>query len=255
MKSILVQIVQQFQHLRRLPFYYRRGSLLMLCCLILVFAQASKMAAQQAGANQNNQDETPSPTVEAQTAGATKWMFTYEGKSANEIATDHQFEPMLKKYFPNTLVKFWSTRSETKYVPGVALEFLTGESDKVRVDDARYVIASGCLARFCEDRGLLWVDTHIDTSTSQPTFVFAAIDVRDSSAHLWLFSNHDFYDNPFTIPQDLRVNVTRWLGIRKPKAVKRIDQATLVDPTGGQQMDVAPAILGVPLSLINLNHP
>ncbi|MGH9352402.1 MAG: hypothetical protein ACRD2G_09605 [Terriglobia bacterium] len=197
----------------------------------------------------------PSPTAEAQTASATKWLFTYEGKPVNELISDNRFEPLLKKYFPSTVVKFWSTQNQAKYVPGVALEFLTGDPDKVRVDDGRYVIASGCLARFCEDRGLLWVDTHVDTSTSQPTLVFAAIDVRDSSARLWLFSNHDFYDNPFTIPQDLRMAVTRWLAIRRPKAVKRIDQATLVDPTGEQQMDVAPAILGVPLSLINLGRP
>ncbi|MGH9377980.1 MAG: hypothetical protein ACRD1I_04200 [Terriglobia bacterium] len=229
----------------------------LFCCLTLAFAQPSKIAAQQAGADQAGPDQTgiASPTAEAQTASATKWLFTYEGKSANELIADNRFEPLLKKYFPSALVKFWSTQSQEKYVPGVASEFLTGEPDKVRVDDGRYVIASGCLARFCEDRGLLWVDTHVDTSTSQPTLVFAAIDVRDSSAHLWLFSNHDFYDNPFTIPQDLRVNVTRWLAIRKPKAVKRIDQATLTDPTGEQQMDVAPAILGVPLSLINLGRP
>lgn len=239
-------------------------AILMLGCLIFVFAQAPNLVARQAksdqaeqtGQSQGSQEsQTPSPTAEAQTASSTKWLFTYEGKPSNELAADHQFEPMLKHYFPKTLVKFWSTQSQTKYVPAVAVEFLSGEPDKVRVNEDRYVIASGCLARFCEDRGLLWVDTHIDTSTSQPTFVFAALDVRDASTHLWVYSNHDFYDNPFTIPPNLRVNVTRWLGLKKPKAVKRIDQATIVDPAGEQQMDVTPAILGVPITLINLNQP
>lgn len=250
------------QHVRRMRFHGR--AILMLGCLTFAFAQASNLAAQQAGSNQADpagqsqeaqESQSPSPTAEAQTASSTKWLFTYEGKPSNELAADHQFEATLNHYFPKTLVKFWSTQSQSKYVPAVAVEFLSGEPDKVRVDEDRYVIASGCLARFCEDRGLLWVDTHIDTSTSQPTFVFAALDVRDASTHLWVYSNHDFYDNPFTIPQNLRVNVTRWLGLKKPKAVKRVDQATIVDPAGDQQMDVAPAILGVPITLINLNQP
>lgn len=235
----------------------------LMCGLLLAFTQFSIAAPRQQSGNQAEagqsdqeaQSQSPSPTVEAQTASSVKWFFTYEGKPAGELAAAPQFIPTLKHYFPSTLVKFWSTQGQSKYVPGVAAKFLAGKPDSVRVDDNRYVIASGCLENFCSDRGLLWVDAHIDTTTSQPTLVFAALDVRDGSTRLWVFSNYDFYDNPFTFPQDLRLNVTRWLGLKKPLKVKRIDEAILVDSTGDQQMDVAPAILGVPLSLINLSRP
>lgn len=244
----------------------RFSFLSLICGLLLAFTQPSIAAprpqeggqaksSQTGQTNQDNQAEAPSPTVEAQTAAPVKWFFTYEGKPAGELAAAPQFAPTLKHYFPSVLVKFWSTQSQNKYVPDVAAKFLAGKPDLVRVDENRYVIASGCLESFCADRGLLWVDAHIDTTTSQPTLVFAALDVREGSSRLWVFSNHDFYDNPFTIPQDLRVNITRWLGLKKPVAVKRVDEAILVDPAGDQQMDVEPAILGVPLSMINLNRP
>jgi hypothetical protein len=230
-----------------------RRMLLLFFCVLFSETPPLSMGAQKA------QDQTPSqvasPTVETQTSSDTKWLFSYDGQPAGQLVSDKRFEPLLRKYFPNTIVKFWSTQTQVKRVPDVALEFLSGPPEKVLIERNRYVTATGCIPRFCEDRGLLWLDTRVDTDTPQPTLVFMAIDVRSSSTHLWLFSNKDFYDNPFTIPQDLRLNVTRWLAIRKPEPVKRIDEASIVDPAGQSELDVAPAVLGVPISLNHLRNP
>ena len=196
-----------------------------------------------------------SPTVEAQTAADAKWLLALDGRPVAQAVSDKRFEPFLAKYFQNTEVKFWSTKTDIKHVPEVAVKYLGGSAAEVRLEHNRYAVMTGCIESFCQDKGLLWVDAHIDADTSQPTLAFAAIDVRAGSAHLWLFSNKDFYDSPFTIPQDLRVSLSNWLSNSKHDAVKHIDKASLVDPTGEQEMEVTPALLGVPLSMINLTHP
>ncbi|MGH9406676.1 MAG: hypothetical protein ACRD3D_12680 [Terriglobia bacterium] len=227
-----------------------RQSRALTCFLLALLALPVAISAQTSPDDSGSQ--AVNPTVAAQTAQDVKWLFALDGRPASQLAADKRFEPLLAKYFANTEVTFWSTKSAVKRVPDVAAKYLRGSNTRVAVEHNRYVVASGCVQGFCEDKGLLWVDAHIDPDTSQPGLAFAVIDVRAGSTHLWLYSNKDFYNSPFTIPQDLRVSIGKWLTARAPGAPKRIDQATLVDPTGQQQMDVTPALLGVPLSMIKL---
>lgn len=243
----------------------KRKAALLPCFIVLLLLAPGIPAQAQDSAPGQSAESGPSPAMEAQTANPMKWLFAYAGKPSSELAADPRFEPLLKKYFPKTLVKFWSNETQAKYVPGVAAQYLAGNPGAVRVHEDRYVTAEGSVTNFRADQGLLWVDTHVDTATAQPTLVLAALDARGGSVRLWIFSNHDYYDNPFAFPQDLRLSVARWLAPPKLKAAKMekeektkeqktIDEAILVDPTGEQQMDVEPALLGVPLSMVNLNQ-
>lgn len=243
----------------------KRKAMLVSCLIVLLLLVSGVPAAAQESDSGQSVESGPSPAEEAQTASQMKWLFTYEGKPSSDLAADPRFEPLLKKFFPKTAVKFWSNASQTKYVPGVAAQYLAGNPGLVRARDDRYVTAEGSVPDFHADQGLLWVDTHVDSTTAQPTLVFAALDARGDTIRLWIFSNHDFYDNPFSFPQDLRLSVARWLappklkaekmkGEEKQKEQKTIDETILVDSTGEQQMDVEPALLGVPLSMVNLNQ-
>jgi hypothetical protein len=109
------------------------------------------------------------------------------------------------------------------------------------------VIATGAVSHSARDRALMWVDTHIDLTQPEPIIVLVLTDADGSQTTLWLCSNKDFYEDPTTLPHNLRMNVERWIQIpRKP--IVRVDRTIIVDPSGQEQKEVPRETLGVPFS-------
>jgi len=103
-----------------------------------------------------------------------EWLWQYgpppaEGRE-NALVLDPRFLPFLSQYLtaPQT---FWGpTKSQAKSLADTALDFLSVPG-KVIADQNRYLSITGCVFRFCPDRGLLWVDLGLP----RPLVVFAAI--------------------------------------------------------------------------------
>jgi len=180
-----------------------------------------------------------------------EWLWQYGPPPAdgreNALVLDPRFRPFLAQYLtaPQT---FWGSE-KTGYKPlaETALDFLS-VPDKVIADDNRYLSITGCVFRFCPDRGLLWVDLGLP----QPLVVFSAIDwIKDSKTTiepgaeytLWVFSNRAI--DPAQIPAALTRSVARWTALPSSGStvIQKIRNAILVDPDG-QPHPIPPASIG-----------
>ena len=180
-----------------------------------------------------------------------QWLWQYGPPPAdgreNALVLDPRFRPFLAQYLtaPQT---FWGSE-KTGYKPlaETALDFLSIPGT-VTADDNRYLSITGCVFRFCPDRGLLWIDLGLP----QPLVVFAAIDwVKESKVTidpdaeytLWVFSNRAI--DPTRIPAALTRSVARWTA--QPSSgstvIQKIRNAILVDPDGAPH-PIPPASIG-----------
>jgi hypothetical protein len=180
-----------------------------------------------------------------------EWLWQYgpppaEGRE-NALVLDPRFEPFLAQYLtaPQT---FWSqTRPKPKSLAETALDFLSVPG-KVIADQNRYLSISGCVFRFCADRGLLWVDLGLQ----QPLIVFAAInwiqqnktpDQPGAEYTLWVFSNNAI--DPDHIPVALTHSIARWTA--EPPlgsaVLQTITTTILVDPDG-KPHQIKPTAIG-----------
>jgi hypothetical protein len=176
-----------------------------------------------------------------------EWLWQYgpppaEGRE-NALVLDPHFRPFLAQYLtaPQT---FWG---KNKSLAETALDFLSVPG-KVIADHNRYLSITGCVIRFCADRGLLWVDLGLP----QPLVVFAAInwvqqnktpDQPGAEYTLWVFSNNAIA--PDHIPAALTHSIARWTA--EPPlgstVLQTITTAVLVDPDG-KPHQIKPAIIG-----------
>ncbi len=223
----------------------RPSSLHLVACLLLLAGAAS--AAAQA------QDEAPAqihtPTLNPHhrhRAEDLSWLWHYAEPAPagrqNELVADANFKPFLKANL-TAPQSFWGPEP----LADVAREFLSVPG-AVLADSNRYLSIDGCVPHFCPDRGLLW----IDTGTSQPLTVFAAIDwIKDNRATtepgsaytLWLFPSRPL--NPTHLPAALLQSLTRWTNQPSSgaKELQNITRVFLVDPDGTPRT-IAPATAG-----------
>jgi hypothetical protein len=180
-----------------------------------------------------------------------EWLWQYgpppaEGRE-NALVLDPHFRPFLAQYLtaPKT---FWSqTGRQPKSLAETALDFLSVPG-KVLAEQDRYLSITGCVIRFCADRGLLWVDFGLP----HPLVVFAAInwiqqnktpDQPGAEYTLWVFSNKAL--DPDHIPAALTHSVARWTA-EPPLGstiLQTITAAILVDPDG-KPHQIKPAVIG-----------
>lgn len=190
-----------------------------------------------------HKDSKPKSNVE--------WMWQYSPPPAdgreNALVLDPHFQPFLAQYLtaPQT---FWSqTGPKPKTLAETALDYLSMPG-KVLADQNRYLTVTGCVYRFCPDRGLLFVDLGLP----QPLVVFAAInwiqqnktpDQPGAEYTLWVFSNKAI--DPDHIPPALTHSIARWTS-EPPlgsKILQTITNAVLVDPDG-KPHQIKPAVIG-----------
>ena len=176
-----------------------------------------------------------------------EWLWQYgpppaEGRE-NALVLDPRFRPFLAQYLtaPQT---FWA---KNKTLADTALDFLSVPG-KVIADQNRYLSITGCVFRFCPDRGLLWVDMGLP----RPLIVFAAINwIQQNKTPnqpgaqytLWVFSNNAI--DPDHIPAALKRSIARWTA-EPPLGstiLQTITTAILVDPEG-KPLQIAPAAVG-----------
>jgi hypothetical protein len=198
----------------------------------------------QTSAPQNKKEKKPPKTN-------VEWLWQYGPPPADgretQLVLDTRFRPFLAQNLtaPQT---FWGN-PKTGYKPldQTALDFLS-MPDKVLADNNRYLSITGCVFRFCPERGLLW----IDLNGPHPLVVFNAIDwVKDSKTPdqpgaeytLWAFANQPI--DPEHIPAALIHSVARWTAHPPPgnKEIQQIRNAVLVDPDGTPH-NIPPASIG-----------
>lgn len=180
-----------------------------------------------------------------------EWLWQYgpppAGGRENALVLDPRFRPFLVQYFtmPQT---FWGS-AKTGYKPlAVTVLDFVSVPDKVLTDDNRYLTITGCVFRFCADRGMIWADLGL----KQPQVVFAAINwiqqdktpsEEGAEYTLWVFSNQPL--DPEHIPPALVHSIARWTA--EPPAgstiLQKIRNAILVAPDGTPH-PIAPATLG-----------
>lgn len=220
-----------------------------LCFCLLSGAVFSPGAVAQDTPRPDSQRDSSRATT--QLVPALAWLFDYDGQPADHLIADQRFDVLLKQYFPDTKMKPWGDKS----LPDVALQFLKGSTAKVLIDRDRYVTAPSYALKGSAGQGMLWVDTRVHAKGGQPIVVFAALlDAGSKPSRLWLISNKNYYNDPFSTPPRLRVSISRWLMLPKRKQVLKISRFTVIDPTGKKEQDVTPAILGVPLALVDLGN-
>jgi hypothetical protein len=187
-----------------------------------------------------------------------QWMWQYAPPPAdgreNALVLDPRFRPFLAQYF-TAPQNFWGDpRAGYKPLPEAVLDFVS-VPEKVTAEENRYLTITGCVFRFCPNRGMIWVDFGVP----HPLVVFAAIDWNktgkvpsepDAEYNLWVFSNRPI--EPDQIPAALKRTITRWTG--KPPLggtiIQVITKVTLVDPDG-QQHPIEPQAIGAN-SLVHL---
>ncbi|GGA64322.1 hypothetical protein GCM10011507_14890 [Edaphobacter acidisoli] len=180
-----------------------------------------------------------------------QWMWQYgpppTGGRENALVLDPRFRPFLAETFkaPQT---FWGN-AKTGYKPlaETALDFVS-IPDKVVTDGNRYLTITGCVFRFCPDRGMIW----LDLGQPQPLAVFAAInwiqqnktpDEPDAEYTLWVFPNQPL--DAEHIPPALANSIAHWTA-EPPSGstvIQKIRNAILVAPDGTPH-PIAPATLG-----------
>ena len=155
----------------------------------------------------------------------------------NRLVQDPRFKPFLKRNL-TTPQTFWGPPGGPgKPLADAAFDFLAGPPGRVVLDARRYLKADACVAHFCPDRGLLW----IDTALPKPLVVFSAIDWisdnrptddKNSAYTLWIFPNQPI--DPARIPAALTHSIARWTA--QPSSgsddLQNITRVFLVDPDG-----------------------
>jgi hypothetical protein len=175
------------------------------------------------------------------------WMWQYAQPVPNgdgsALLRDSRFKPLLQQHLtaPQT---FWS---KGKSLSDTALEYLANPH-AVMADNNRYLVATGCVAEFCPNRGLLW----IDLGTPHPLIVFAATnwtaenkatDQSGANYTLWIFASRTL--DPAHLPQALTRSIAPWAA--EPIAdgtLEQIANVILVDPDG-QPHQILPADIGI----------
>lgn len=179
------------------------------------------------------------------------WLWQYSPPPAdgreNALVLDPHFQPFLNQYL-TTPQTFWSqTGPKPKSLAETALDYLSVPG-KVLADQNRYLSITGCVFRFCADRGLLFVDL----GASQPLVVFAAInwiqqnktpDQPGAEYTLWVFSNNAIDTDH--IPAALTHSIARWTAepTLGSTILQTITTAILVDPDG-KPHQIKPAAIG-----------
>jgi hypothetical protein len=175
------------------------------------------------------------------------WMWQYTQPephgNATGLVADARFKPLLVEHL-KTPQGFWS---KGKSLSDTVVEYL-GRPRSVVADDNRYFTATGCVADFCPDRGLLW----IDIGATHPLLVFAATnwiaenkatDQSGATYTLWVFSSRTL--DAAHLPRQLAHSIAPWAA--EPIAdgtVEQIANVILVDPDG-QPHQLSPADLGI----------
>src|SRR5689334_11194752 len=107
---------------------------------------------------------TLAPAVRAQlhlkrekpTAEDLSWMWQYTEPAPNgnskALLADIRFKQLLAAHL-SAPQSFWG---KGKTLPETILEFL-GQPRSVIAEQNRYFIATGCVAQFCPERGMLWI--------------------------------------------------------------------------------------------------
>jgi len=175
------------------------------------------------------------------------WMWQYAQPipkgNGSDLLRDSRFRPLLQQHLtaPQT---FWS---KGKSLADTALEYLA-TPHTVTTNDNRYLTATGCVAEFCPNRGLLW----IDLGAPHPLIVFAATnwiaenkatDQAGANYTLWVFASRTL--DPAHLPQALTRSIAPW--VAEPIAdgtVEQIANVILVDPDG-QPHPIQPADIGI----------
>ncbi len=183
------------------------------------------------------------------------WQYTEPAPDGNENQLAH--DPRLKLLLQQNLTapqSFWGQNSaQPKPLAEVALDYLGGPPGRVFADGNRYLNADACVAHFCPNRGLLW----IDAALPHPLVVFSAIDwISDNRATgdkgsaytMWVFSNQPL--DPTHIPAALTRSIARWTA--QPSSgstvLQNITRVLLVDPDGTPH-PISPPTIGAHNSL------
>lgn len=175
------------------------------------------------------------------------WMFAYAQPAPagqeNALVHDPKFLPFLKQNL-KAPQSFWTAGDS---LPNTVQDFLATPGAATLTDN-RYLAITGCVAHFCPSRGLLW----IDTGTSDPLVVFAAIDwIKDNRStdqvdaaySLWLFPSRNL--SAPQLPPAFREALSSWTAQPSPGAqvLQNITRVFLVDPSGTPHT-AAPATVG-----------
>ncbi len=174
------------------------------------------------------------------------WQYTQPAPdgSENALARDPRFKPLLQQ----NLIAPQSFWGQDKPLHEAALDYLGGPPGRLFADSNRYLNADACVAHFCPDRGLLWIDTGLP----KPFIVFAAMDwitenraTEDKAAAytLWLFPNQPIDSS--RIPAALIRSLRRWTA-QPPSGstdLQNITRVFLVDPDGTPH-SLAPSAVG-----------
>jgi hypothetical protein len=197
--------------------------------LILAFAQASE----------SKRLEANDSAAMAESKGDLRWTLALQ--DTEQLASDNRFPALLHQLFGELQVPFWHSSLEK-----TAADFLGGPSDPVLVSDDRYVVASACVAHFCSDRGLIWIDA------GQQVAALAFIDIDqkpdgDNQPHLWLFLGKHLPDAQ--VPPELRQALTHWCeDIARSgtfqkhghATLEKVTRATVISADTGAQRDLPP---------------
>jgi hypothetical protein len=173
------------------------------------------------------------------------WQYTQPAPTGNAAAllSDVRFKTLLAAHL-TAPQSFWG---KGKSLPDTIVEFLS-QPRSVVAEQNRYFIATGCVAQFCPERGMLW----IDLATQHPLFVFAATnwiaenkptDQAGATYTLWVFSSRAL--DPVHLPQALTRSIAPWA--QEPLADRTVEQIAnviLVDPDG-QPHQLQPTDVGI----------
>jgi hypothetical protein len=173
------------------------------------------------------------------------WQYTQPAPIGNAAAllSDVRFKTLLATHLAAPQ-SFWG---RGKSLPDTIVEFL-GQPRSVVAEQNRYFIATGCVAQFCPERGMLW----IDIASPRPLFVFAAThwiaedkptDQAGATYTLWVFTSRAL--DPAHLPQALTRSIAPWA--QEPLADKTVEQIAnviLVDPDG-QPHQLQPTDVGI----------
>jgi hypothetical protein len=179
------------------------------------------------------------------------WMWQYtkpSSHSSGALTGDPRFSEFVTKNF-TAPQSFWD---KDKPLPETVEDFLALPGAIV-AEENRYLSVDGCVAHFCPDRGMMWIDLGV----AHPLAVFAAIDWISenrptdqvgSAYTMWVFSNRTL--SPDHIPAPLTRSIARWTGHPSSGAtdLQNITRVFFVDPDGTPH-PVTPNTIGAHNSL------
>lgn len=203
------------------------------------------------------QIHSPQITIRKHHAEDLSWMWQYTEPAPDGNENQLAQDPRLKLFLQQNLTapqSFWGQdAAHPRTLAEVALDYLGGPPGRVFSDQNRYLNADACVAHFCPNRSLLWIDAGLP----HPLVVFSAIDwISDNRATgdkgaaytMWVFSNQPL--DPTHIPGALARSIRRWTA--QPSSgsadLQNITRVLLVDPDGTPH-PVAPSTVGAHNSL------